>query len=67
MSIEEIQLQIDNILSLLSQNPVSDIVEYTQGDKTIKKRRQELRDELAFWRAELVRVNQPKRKILTRF
>ena len=67
MTATEIQTQIDSILSGLASNPASDIVEYTIGDKTIKKKREVLRDELAFWREELARVNKPKRNVFTRF
>jgi len=67
LTVEDIQTQIDTILAALTANPASEVIEYTIGDKTVKKRRAELREELAFWRAELNRVNQPKRNILTRF
>ena len=67
MTVIEIQAQIDNILSTLANNPASEVVEYSFGDKTVKKKRQELRDELAFWREELARANGRKRKVFTRF
>lgn len=67
MTVEEIQTQIDNILAALVANPASEVIEYSVGDKTVKKRRAELREELAFWRSELQKASQPKRTILTRF
>ena len=67
MTVEEIQTQIDNILAALVANPASEVIEYSVGDKTVKKRRAELREELAFWRSELLKASQPKRTILTRF
>ncbi len=67
MTAIEIQTQIDNILQILVDNPASEIIEYTYGDKTVKKKRQELRDDLAFWRDELQRANGRKRKVFTRF
>ena len=67
MTIEEIQTQIDNVLNILATNSVSEIIEYTVGDKTIKKNRTELRKELAFWREELNRANKPSRTVYTRF
>jgi len=63
----EIQVQIDTILQAMVDNPASDVIEYTIGDKTVKKKRQELRDELAFWREELTRANGRKRSVYTRF
>ena len=67
MTVTEIQTQIDTILSALANNPASEIVEYTHGDKTVKKKREVLRDELAFWREELARANKPKKTVYTRF
>ena len=51
----------------MTDNPASDVIEYSVGDKTVKKKRQELRDELSFWREELARANGRKRKVFTRF
>ena len=67
MTVIEIQTQIDTILTAMAANPASDVIEYSVGDKTVKKRRQELRDELSFWREELARANGRKRKVFTRF
>ena len=67
MTATEIQAQIDAILQALASNPASEIVEYTHGDKTVKKKREVLREELAFWREELSRVNKPKKTVYTRF
>ena len=62
MTAIEIQVQIDIILQAMVDNPASDVIEYTIGDKTVKKKRQELRDELAFWRGELLRAKGIQRK-----
>jgi len=67
LTVIEIQSIIDTILSSMASSPASDVVEYTIGDKTVKKKRQELRDELAFWREELTRANGRKRSVYTRF
>lgn len=67
MTAEEIQTQIDNILTALADNPASEIIEYSIGDKSIKKKREVLYNDLKFWRAELQKVNKPKRTIYTRF
>jgi len=67
LTVIKIQSIIDTILSSMASNPASDVVEYTIGDKTVKKKRQELRDELAFWREELTRANGRKRSVYTRF
>jgi len=67
LTVIEIQTIIDSILSSMATNPASDVVEYTIGDKTVKKKRQELRDELSFWREELSRTNGRKRTVHTRF
>lgn len=64
MTVEQIQSTIDTILSALSQP--TDIIEYTVGDKTVKKSRDELRKDLSFWRSELLRANGVKRKVLVR-
>ena len=67
MTSTEIQTQIDSILTALANNPASEIVEYTIGDKTIKKNRNTLYTDLAFWRKELQIVDKPKKTIYTRF
>lgn len=67
MTVIEIQAIIDSILTSMVNNPASDVVEYSIGDKTVKKRRQELREELSFWREELARVGGRKRTVHTRF
>ena len=67
MTAIEIQVQIDTILQAMVDNQASDVIEYTIGDKTVKKKRQELRDELKFWREELTRANGRKRSVYTRF
>gem|GEM_PF-5872222 len=67
MTVIQIQEQIDNILSAMVANPASDIIEYSVGDKTVKRKRQVLMDDLAFWREELSRALGRKRTIHTRF
>lgn len=64
MTADQIQSTIDKILSALSQP--TDIIEYTVGDKTVKKSRDELRKDLSFWRSELLKLNGIKRKVLVR-
>ena len=67
MTATEIQAQIDATLLALQNNPASEIIEYVIGDKTVKKRREVLYKDLAFWREELTKVNKPKRNVYTRF
>lgn len=67
MRLTQIQEQIDSILQALASNPASEVIEYTIGDKTVKKNRDALYKDLAFWREELSRASKPKRTILTRF
>lgn len=63
----QIKSLIDAALQALADNPASEVVEFTHGNRTIKRSRDVLRDELAFWREELARANKSKRTITTRF
>ncbi len=66
ITIEQIEQAIYNLQKVLLDNP-TDIVEYTVSGRTVKRNRQEVRDEINYWKKELDNLNKPKRKILTRF
>lgn len=66
ITIEQIEQAIYNLQKVLLDNP-TDIIEYEVQGRKIKRNRQEVRDEIAYWKRELDNINKPKRKILTRF